>query len=278
MRPKAVISDLDGTLLDPTLEFARQDVQAAMRARAAGTRIGVATGRMYRSALPHAKRLGSDLPLICYQGALVKELPSADGLAPKVLFEQGVPREVAEEVLATCRRRQLSLNVYHDDQLYVEEINDDVRFYTGIAQVEAVVAHDPPLDQLVRAGSTKLTVVAKDLDRFAVALEEMRRLVGDRAEVTRSIVGFCEITARGVDKGHGLRFLCEHSGLDLADVVVIGDAPNDLPMLEIAGIAVAVETAAPEVRAVADWLVPAPGQGGLASVVKRLELDRPERS
>lgn len=275
MTVKLLISDLDGTLLDEGLVLSPLDIAAAGEARAAGLRVGVATGRMYRSGLPHALALGADLPLICYQGALIKELPvdgggTTDPESTPVLFERPVPPELGLQVLELCRRRGYALNVYLDDHLYVDQINDDVLFYTGIAQVQAEVAADPPLEKLLLRGSTKLTVVTADLDRFSAALVELRQTIGDRAEVTRSLVGFCEITAKGVDKGRALRWLCHHLGVETTEVVAVGDAPNDLSLLEAAGTRVAVETASAEVRAIADWLVPGPGQGGLAEVVRRV--------
>jgi Cof subfamily protein (haloacid dehalogenase superfamily) len=274
VRPRLLISDLDGTLLDERLQVDPQDVAAVALAQESGMRVGVATGRMYRSGLPHALALGVDLPLICYQGALIQEL--AQGVselelaAAPVLRREEVPGELGIEVLEICRHRGYALNVYQDDHLYVGEITDDVRFYTGIAQVEAEVATDPSLEELVRRGSTKLTVVSADRDRFQAALVELQQVVGHRAEVTRSLIGFCEITARGVNKGHALLWLCRHLGVDPIDVVAVGDAPNDLPLLAAAGTKVAVETAAEEVRAAADWLVPGPGKGGLAEVVRRV--------
>jgi Cof subfamily protein (haloacid dehalogenase superfamily) len=276
LRPKLLISDLDGTLLDERLTLDPRDVAAVGLAQAAGMRVGVATGRMYRSGLPHALALGVDLPLICYQGALIKELPlggaERDLEEAPVLFRREVPAELGLEVLEICRRRGYALNVYQEDHLYVEEINDDVRLYTGIAQVEAEVATDPSLAERLLRGSTKLTVVARDRDRFQAALDELQQLIGGRAEVTRSLIGFCEITAHAVNKGHALRWLCRHLGVDPQDVAAVGDAPNDLSLLEAAGTKVAVETAAPEVRAIADWLVPGPGQGGLAELVRRVLL------
>ncbi|MGH7693153.1 MAG: Cof-type HAD-IIB family hydrolase [Candidatus Dormibacteria bacterium] len=276
MRPRLLVSDLDGTLLDERLEVDRRDVAAVRRAQEAGIRVGVATGRMYRSGLPHALDLGVDLPLICYQGALIQELAQgrseAEMAAATVLRREAVPGDLGLEVLEICRRRGYALNVYQDDQLFVEELNSDVRFYTGIAQVEAQVARDPSLEERLRRGSTKLTVVARDESKFRRALQELGELIGERAEVTRSLIGFCEITAKGVNKGRALSWLCRELGVDPQEVVAVGDAPNDLPLLAAAGVKVAVETAAEEVRAAADWLVPGPGKGGLEEVVRRVLL------
>lgn len=273
MRHRLLITDLDGTLLDRSLTLDPRDIDAALRAKAAGTLIGVATGRMYRSGLPYAQQLETSLPLICYQGALIQELPGADGPGP-VLLRREVPPEVSLPVLELARRRGYSLNVYQDDNLLVDAITPDVEFYVGISQIPAVVAKDPPLEERLQRGSTKLTVVVADPDRFARALAEVVELVGDRAEVTRSLIGFCEITAKEVNKGAAIRWLCQHLGVDPAEVIAMGDAPNDLPMLRAAGSPVAVEGASRDVLAAAEWVAPGPGGGGLAAVVSHYQLDR----
>ena len=269
---RLLFTDLDGTLLDRRLTLDPVDVEAAHRAQQAGNLVGIATGRMYRSALPYALQLQTRLPLICYQGALIQELPGKG--AGEVLYRREVPAEVSRPVLELAHRRGYSVNVYQDDQLLVEAQNADVAFYTSVAQIEAVVATDPPLEERLDRGSTKMTLVTADLDRFPRLLAEVSELVGDRAEVTRSLVGFCEITAKGVNKGEALLWLCRHLGVDRQQTIALGDAPNDLPMLRAAGTAVAVEGAAEEVKAQAALLVPGPGRGGLAAALAQLGLDR----
>ncbi|MHB8324496.1 MAG: Cof-type HAD-IIB family hydrolase [Candidatus Dormibacteria bacterium] len=273
MRSRLLITDLDGTLLDRSLRLDPRDVEAALRAKAAGTMIGVATGRMYRSGLPYAQQLETSLPLICYQGALIQELPGEAGPGP-VLLRREVPPEVALPVLELARRRGYAVNVYQDDNLLVDAITPDVEFYVGISQIGAVVAKDPPLEERLQQGTTKLTVVVADPERFLRAMAEIVELIGERAEVTRSLVGFCEITAKDVNKGAAVLWLCQHLGADPAQVIVMGDAPNDLSMLAVAGSPVAVEGASQDVLAAAEWVAPGPGGGGLAAVVSHYQLDR----
>ena len=268
-----LVSDLDGTLLDRRLELDRRDVAAARRAQAVGTPMGVATGRMYRSALPYAQDLETRLPLICYHGALIQELPT-DGREGAVLRRCEVPAEVSLPILELARRRGWSVNVYQGDQLLVDRITKDVEFYSQIAQMPAVVATDPPLEERRLQGTTKLTVVVMDQSVFPRVVAEIAELAGARAEVTSSISGFCEITAKDVDKGAAIRFLCERMAIDPDSVVAIGDAPNDLPMLRAVGHPVAVEGASPEVLQAAEWVTLGPGQGGLAAVVSHYQLDR----
>jgi hydroxymethylpyrimidine pyrophosphatase-like HAD family hydrolase len=81
-----------------------------------------------------------------------------------------------------------------------------------------------------------------------------------------------EIAMAGVDKSVGLRAVAEHLGLRREDVVAVGDGPNDVGMLEYAGLGVAVAGSDPTVLAVADRVVPGPRQGGVATLFEELRL------
>ncbi len=274
-----LVCDIDGTLVDDTLAIDEQDRQAVARAQAAGTLVGLATGRMYRSALPFATALDVALPLICYQGAVIRDRPTpADPVNPatgvplgRLRFERGLESAVAADLLRLARRRGWTCNVYQDDVLLVERETEATHYYTRIARVPITVAAD--LDARIQRGTTKLVVVVPDPDRFARAVAEVAERVAGRAEVTRSYPGFCEVTAPGVNKGAALTWVAGDAGVALADVVAVGDAPNDLAMLAVAGTAVAVDTAVPEVVAAADWSAGRPGAGAIADVVERLRLD-----
>ena len=76
--PRVVVIDLDGTTIDYRQQL-HPRVRDAVRAVAAHVPVIVATGRMYRSSLPWAVELGVHEPLVCYQGALVREMPQDDG-------------------------------------------------------------------------------------------------------------------------------------------------------------------------------------------------------
>ncbi len=279
MGRRILVCDIDGTLVDDTLTVDDRDVEAVARAQAAGTLVGVATGRMYQSALPFAERLDVALPLICYQGAMIRDRPRrgdpADPVTGRPLgrlrWEQGVDRELARDVLGLATRRGWTCNVYQDDALLVAADTAAVRYYTRIAQVPITVV--PDLAARVERGSTKLVVVEPDPLVFARVMAAVTELVGSRGEVTRSYPGFCEVTAPGVNKGAALEWVAEAAGVAMADVVAVGDAPNDLAMLRVAGTAVAVRTASPEVIRAAGWTTGAPGEGGLAQVVDRFRLD-----
>jgi hydroxymethylpyrimidine pyrophosphatase-like HAD family hydrolase len=136
---------------------------------------------------------------------------------------------------------------------------------------------EPPSDALVGDvrdmvavnPATKL-IVRDDLIPHEDLVATVRSIIAGRAEVTHGGYGIVEISAPGVDKGRGLRVACERHGIDVGATIAFGDMPNDLPMLMIAGRAVAVANAHPNVLAAVDEVTASNAEDGVALVIERL--------
>jgi hypothetical protein len=270
-RPRLVALDLDGTCLDEQQRLAPRTRAAVRAAVAGGTTVVVATGRMYRSALPWARELGVTAPLLCYQGALVRELPDGDGAeAGRVLFEDPVDPAAAERALSIARAGGWHYQAYQDDLLLCEEDRPEAHLYSRIAQVEIHLVDD--LVPVLRRGSTKVVCVVEESEGAARCEAAMREGLAGQALVTRSLPQFVEITNPVASKGRALRRLCERLGVGLDRVVAVGDAPNDSDMLTVAGFAVAVEGAPERLLVHADAVCAPAGEAGVAEVLVALGL------
>ena len=117
---RAVAMDLDRTILADNLEFSPAVVRAVGRLGEAGIAAIVATGRMFASARPYALQLGVTAPVICYQGALV-----ADPRTGEWLLHRPMGVALAHEVIEAVDAAGFHMNVYVDDELYVEELNEE---------------------------------------------------------------------------------------------------------------------------------------------------------
>src|SRR5207248_466934 len=95
-----------------------------------------------------------------------------------------------------------------------------------------------------------------------------------RLYAATSLPSFLEFTDPTADKRQALDFLAERFGFAPTDAVAIGDGRNDRPMLEWAGLKVAVEGAPAELTEVADRTIPPPGQGGIAALLDELLAER----
>ncbi len=259
---RAVAMDLDRTILPSTLELR----PAIVRAVAAGAEAGIvpilATGRMFASARPYALQLGIEAPLICYQGALV-----ADPRSGEWLLHRPMDVMLAKQVIAAVREAGFHMNVYLDDRLYVEQLNEEARTYAAHARLEAHVVGDLLgwLDQ----PTTKIVIVGEPapLDELETA---MRRRFDGRLFIAKSLPFFLEVAMPGVSKGSALEFVCERLGIETAAVVAFGDGANDIELLRDAGLGVAVRDADPALLAEAQWTVPGVDDDGVATFIQAL--------
>ncbi|GAC1342264.1 MAG: Cof-type HAD-IIB family hydrolase [Candidatus Dormibacteria bacterium] len=266
--------DLDGTCLDGRQRLHPRTREAVQRLAGRGVHVVVATGRMYRSALPWARRLDLRDPIICYQGAVTRALPGPgaamlDGVPlGELIAEDPVPAGVASAVIQCARAEGWHRQAYRDELLLCEQDRPETHLYARIAQVP--ITYVPDLLLEVSHGSTKLICVIEDEAEAGRAEAILGNLLGSRARVTRSLPPFVEITSPRASKGQALIALCRHLGVDMEATVAVGDAPNDIDMLAAAGLAIAVRDSRPEVLAVADSVCAPPEEAGVADVLEEM--------
>ena len=139
-----------------------------------------------------------------------------------------------------------------------------------IARESQVVRVEPEVADLAALPTPpdKLMVIASEgaRDRLAALL----RLLPDTVQAERSNPGYLEITSAGVHKGEAVAWYAARAGVPRASIAAIGDGRNDLPMFAVAGTAVAVANAHPDVLAAADWVTGSNVDDGVADALDRL--------
>jgi Cof subfamily protein (haloacid dehalogenase superfamily) len=264
---RAVAMDLDRTILADNLEFSPAVVRAVGRLGEAGIAAIVATGRMFASARPYALQLGVTAPVICYQGALV-----ADPRTGEWLLHRPMDVALAHEVIEAVDAAGFHMNVYVDDELYVEELNEEAITYATHARLEAHAVGD--LLAWLDKPTTKIVVVG-DPERLDKLQGELRARFDGRAFIAKSLPIFLELALPGVSKGSALEFVCDRLGIDPGAVVAFGDGANDVELLETAGLGVAVADADAALRPIAGWTVPSVDDDGVAGFLDALVDSRP---
>ena len=243
------------------LEVDERDVAALARARAAGLRVVACTGRPFPGAVPWVRRLGLEGPFVCYQGAQVRDPEGG------VLLDHGVPHDLALEVVRWCRAQDVHVQGYAGDRLLVERDRPEARTYAQHSGMPLTVV--PDLDAALGPTTPKVVIVA-EAGTIQRLLPQVRERWAGRLYAATSLPQYLEMTAVGADKRRALEWLCERDGCTREEVVAVGDGGNDLPMIEWAGLGVAVDTAPPEVLAAAGLVIGPPGSGGIAGLVDRL--------
>ncbi len=263
---KLVVSDVDGTLVDHDKKLRPATIAAVARVRAAGIGFTVISARPPSGVLPIADALGLDDPIGAFNGGTVFRRGGA------VMEEHPVPEAAAHGMLELARGSGAGVWLFADGQWHADTLDNPhvPRERISANQEPAIIGDFAPL--AARAG--KITFVSDDPPVLARLIEQGRARFGDQATIALSQTYYLDVTALAANKGNGVAALARAAGVDLAEVMAIGDMPNDLPMLERAGLPVAMGQAPDEVRAVAEWVTASNDEDGVARALDRLLAER----
>jgi Cof subfamily protein (haloacid dehalogenase superfamily) len=266
-----LVLDIDGTIAGVENEVREPVKKAVKAAQAKGVQVAIATGRMYQSALRFHHEIGATLPLMVYQGALVK-----DPATNTIHRHWKVPKHLVLELLDYFEqpelRSRLSVHFYIDDQLYVREITQATEDYVSRSTVKPIPVGD--LRFTLDNEPTKVLALTDDPILINSLLSNLRkRYTPAELYLTTSVATFFEATNPKVSKGTAVAFLAEeYLGIKPENVMTIGDNFNDVEMIEYAGIGVAMGNAPKEVQARADWVAPSVEVDGAAAAIEEFLL------
>lgn len=261
---KLIAIDVDDTLLNDKIEVTPRTKQALKQAIEAGVTVTLATGRMFASAQKIAQQIELNVPIITYQGSIIKTL--LDG---RILYERYVPEEAAVKLYEYCEAKGLHLQLYVDDVLYAKEDNKRIQGYSRLSNIPYVIESD--FAALVRKPQMKMLIIDEP-EVLDAAAEELKPLIGDIAHITKSKPHYLEIMHKEGTKGHALQFLASHIGCGMEQVIAIGDSWNDHEMLEVAGLGVAMENSVQPLKEIADYITASNNEDGVALVVEKFVL------
>jgi Cof subfamily protein (haloacid dehalogenase superfamily) len=269
---RLIVLDLDGTTVGVSNQIRPAVKQAVQAAQAIGVQVAIATGRMYCSALRFHQDLQSTLPLMTYQGALIK-----DRATETIHRHLTLPQELALQVLNYLEqpelRQALSVHAYINDRLYVRELTADSQSYAKRSNIEPIAVGDLR-NVLVGDVATKLLALsprAELIDEVLISLRQLYR--PEQLYFTKSVATFFEATHPDANKGNAVCYLAEEIlGLQAAHVMAIGDNFNDLEMIQYAGVGVAMGNAPDAVKATANWVAPQVEEDGVAAAIEQFVL------
>jgi Cof subfamily protein (haloacid dehalogenase superfamily) len=269
---RLLVLDIDGTIVDES-NRARDSVARAVRsAERRGVAVALATGRLYQSALDAYESIGSTLPLICYEGAMIRQ-PHTGFVHRHWPLEPDAVALVLDHTEPLSLSGCLSVHLHTQDDLYVSNLNDAAIKYFGEAKVEPIVVSD--LRQLSDRAATKVIVLSDDAQVIA-RLSSRLKDSSSRARVKRhNSITLLEAFHTVVNKRLAVSYLAEEiMALRPENVMAIGDDFTDIEMLRYAGTGVAMGNAPAAVKASADWVTTSVEEDGVARAVEKWILNR----
>lgn len=274
--PRVLALDIDGTLLNSRREISPRNRAAIAAALEAGVRLALVTGRRY----PAAKKIADLLPgrptLVLHNGGLVIEESVAIRVRP-------LARSSAIAVLTFAKSVGADPVVHFghagEGLLYVENASPShtlLAYYLNrshpdvrvVPNLEAAVAgkDDDPLQVMFGGSMNEMSALAGAIEARGF------EITAHRTVYPKDDLSLIDVVSPTVDKSEALRFLCARWGVEIAEVLAIGDNWNDRLMLLAAGKGCVMGNADPELRALGLEVIPGNDEDGVAYAVERFVL------
>lgn len=261
---RAIALDLDGTLTNHDKVVTPKTCEALLQAEAEGVVIILASGRPTYGIEPVAECLELDKRggyILSYNGGNIVNAKTGEKL-----FAQFLPDEVIPILYRYAKEKNHALLGYAGNEIITEMPDDQyVKEESRINKMNIRKVEN--LFEALEPHPTKLLMTGDPADMLK-AENELSEILGDRMDIFRSAPFFLELVPKGIDKAKSLLRLLSKINLTPADMIAFGDGYNDLSMLKLAGMGVAMQNAAPEVRAEADYITLSNEEDGVAAALE----------
>jgi Cof subfamily protein (haloacid dehalogenase superfamily) len=262
MRPQLLVSDVDGTLVRHDRTLAPSTIEAAHRLRAAGVKLALVSSRPPGGLDVLRGPLGLDTPCAGFNGAVVQDAAGC------VVVERTIPEAACREAVLRLEEAGLDVWVFAGGEWLLK---NEAAVYIPREQLSISMGWRVVDDFVPYLGAVhKVMGSSADIARVAATAEALNAAIGDQATVLRSQDYYIDITHRLANKGEAALAIAGLLGVPPAAMACIGDMPNDLPMFAVAGLAIAMGNAPPEVKARARIVVAGNDDDGWAEAVARL--------
>lgn len=269
MKYKVIVSDFDGTIFSHKLREIPENVRSAIDDyRKKGGIFVLCTGRMYTAIKRYATSLGLSGELLCLQGSVCCKLETDEEL-----FVFDISKETTLKVAEYAESLGWTYHFYHDLRVFTESTNKYTTLYEDMTGITATYTGDKVSKTIAENSYTAHKfIIMTEPDEAKRKMELLRDNFPD-LDISQSTPIFIELVDKNSGKGNAVKRLSEYLNIPIGDIAVMGDETNDLPMLKVAGIALAPENAVAEVKAVADVIYPSVHEGGASVVIRKIIED-----
>ena len=265
---RMVVTDLDGTLLNSQKQVSEGNIEAIHKLKDQDVKFVMATGRSDVMTRAYTKKIkNADIVIGC-DGAIIRNIRTGE-----ILYENHISSETCHKAFKICQKYGLDYYVFAKDEL----VSDD-------PENERFILHQKFNENVLEDEQIPMQVV-EDLDRYVddhivykiVAshndtnyLDEVAKVVKKEtdADAIRSGKRVLAIKARGVSKAEAIKKLAQALNISIKDIIAFGDEVNDMEMLRLVGLGIAMENADDVVKKAADQVA---GNNDMDGVGKELD-------
>lgn len=232
MKYKLVALDLDGTLLNNSSNISEFTKNTIKKLDNKGIHIIIATGRSYTSLKPKVKDLGITAPIICYNGAMIRNSGTDE-----IIMNSTVPDDISKVLIEIARRENIHFHGYNNGDFHYENISNFSKDYQDLAGLNGVLCSFYDYQEF---SFTKCMFIDNN-EKLLKIEKEVKKIFGDRCYIAFSKPHFLEIMNLSASKANALSVIAKDYGIKQNEIIAFGDGLNDLEMLEFAGKGIAMK-------------------------------------
>ncbi|MDO4941326.1 MAG: Cof-type HAD-IIB family hydrolase [Lachnospiraceae bacterium] len=264
--------DMDGTLLNSKKEISRESIRMIKKAADAGKYVVLNTGRGPSELRDYADLIPELRYMNCTSGALIY-----DWKERKTIYSNPLSVEMIRQIMDIAKEEDTMLQFLSLESFVQKDRWEKMdQYHMGIYKdMFRIVAKKP--EDIYKFYDTapfpmeKLNIHHTSAEARA-RTEKRIRDNGLDVSMVYSEIASLEISAKGVDKGIGLKKLCEYLGISIENVIAVGDADNDLGALRSVGLAIAMGNAKENIKREADVVVADCDHEGCAEAIEKYLL------
>ena len=268
---RLIISDIDGTILDDQhqVDSKLKDMIPLLSREKIPFVLASARSPLGMEPISRELKLG-DNPLACYNGALVIK---GDPQAYETIIEHPLDKEEIRTFLELVKAEfpSVSINLYSGKDWIADRLDKWV-------QIEAAITGERPMiqNELIPVLNAQMPVHKLLLIDQAPVIQKLhdylQTLDFAKTAFYLSKDNYMEVTAKHVSKEQALYEIAQHYQVPLEQIMTIGDNFNDLPMLRLAGLGVAMGNAPEAVKIKAKAVTKSNNEHGVAEAVEKYVL------
>ncbi|MES2240508.1 MAG: Cof-type HAD-IIB family hydrolase [Bacteroidota bacterium] len=264
MKYKMLVLDMDDTLLNDNHEISNENRAMLSKAKEKGVHVILASGRPTPAMIEYAKDLGlMDSYMISFNGAVITDLKSNE-----VIFEQSLTQEQIHTLYDYSKEKNTHIITYLDGKVVSETHSEYIDVEVNITGLEHEVV--PNFKERVQSAAIKCILLEEP--SYLKGIEEDLKATMPHLSVCMSKPFFLEAAQTGIDKGASVKFLAEKLNILQSEVIAVGNAGNDLSMIEYAGLGVWVDNVDAHLRDRGNVIVASNNNHGVAEVIEKYIL------
>ena len=261
---KLIAVDMDGTLLNSEGKLSQITIDTVIEAINQGFHFILSTGRPIQGLQESIRILGLKGPMITYNGAMIVMAENNN-----ILYQTDLDSEDARIILELGNKYETTMCFWSQNKLYVNRLDKRVNDYKKISGVEPILLNN--YEEIVSRGITKILWYDTS-DKLNEYIKRLNLLLKPTVSFCTSKPVFLEFFNSKVSKAEALKKIGEYYNIDKAEMIAVGDGFNDLPMLEYAGLGIAMDNAPDDLKKNMQYVAPSNDNNGVAEVIERFLL------